>query len=352
MTFALTNALHDAEDPLELLAVTFSIWAKAPNGTGHSLHDEVLAPAARPYRRDDDEIRSHLGPRRQAEWDEFTARHRSRGSRAAASPPAVAAPADQGRALSVTSPAVSVISRPLTSTRQRAGLVDPGAEAFAVLPAHAPAEQRVALAQGRRAPNRGPDPSRFSSAASSAVSVGSTSAGDFPKDPATSAASSGSEATSTATLTPIPSTAHSRGLALGEDAGHLAPVQPDVVGPLDQRVGPGHVGDGQPGPQRQQVVELAQDQRRGDRHAGRRDPRAPLASAALGLLVGRDERPVRRALVGQLARPRVGRSDRLVMLAGLTQRHDSSSSSPADTPSSAAALPPLTATATSPAESS
>ena len=75
MTFALTNALHDAEDPLELLAVTFSIWAKAPNGTGHSLHDEVLAPAARPYRRDDDEIRSHLGPRRQAEWDEFTARH-------------------------------------------------------------------------------------------------------------------------------------------------------------------------------------------------------------------------------------------------------------------------------------
>ncbi|MDA0170688.1 hypothetical protein OJ998_16420 [Solirubrobacter taibaiensis] len=81
MTFALTNALHDAEDPLELLAVTFSIWAKAPNGTGHSLHDEVLAPAARPYRRDDDEIRSHLGPRRQAEWDEFTARHSSKSRR-------------------------------------------------------------------------------------------------------------------------------------------------------------------------------------------------------------------------------------------------------------------------------
>ena len=81
MTFALTSALDDAEDPLELLAVTFSIWAKAPNGTGHSLHDEVLAPAARPYRRDDDEIRSHLGPRRQAEWDEFTARHSSKARR-------------------------------------------------------------------------------------------------------------------------------------------------------------------------------------------------------------------------------------------------------------------------------
>jgi hypothetical protein len=81
MTFALTKALGDAEDPIELMAVTFSIWAKAPNGTGHVLHDEVLAPAAGPYRRDDDEVRSHLGPRRQAEWDEFTARHSSKSRR-------------------------------------------------------------------------------------------------------------------------------------------------------------------------------------------------------------------------------------------------------------------------------
>jgi hypothetical protein len=75
LTLALTNALHVADDPLELLAVTFSIWAKAPAGTSERLHDHVLAPAARPYRRDDDEVRSHLGPRRQAEWDAFTARH-------------------------------------------------------------------------------------------------------------------------------------------------------------------------------------------------------------------------------------------------------------------------------------
>jgi hypothetical protein len=75
LVFALTNALHEAEDPLEQLAITFSIWAKAPNGTAGVLHDQVLAPAARPYRRDDDEVRSHLGPRRQAEWDAFAARH-------------------------------------------------------------------------------------------------------------------------------------------------------------------------------------------------------------------------------------------------------------------------------------
>lgn len=75
LTFALTNALHEAEDPLELLAITFSIWAKAPNGTDETLHDKVLMHAARPYRRDEDEVRAHLGPRRQAEWDEFTARH-------------------------------------------------------------------------------------------------------------------------------------------------------------------------------------------------------------------------------------------------------------------------------------
>ena len=75
LTLALTHALHEADDPHETLAVTFSIWAKAPNGTGHTLHDTVLAQAARPYRRDDDQVRTHLGPRRQAEWDEFTARH-------------------------------------------------------------------------------------------------------------------------------------------------------------------------------------------------------------------------------------------------------------------------------------
>lgn len=75
MVYALTNALADSDDPHELLAITFSIFAKAPNGLAHALQDEILAPAARPYRRDDDEVRAHLGPRRQAEWDEFTDRN-------------------------------------------------------------------------------------------------------------------------------------------------------------------------------------------------------------------------------------------------------------------------------------
>ena len=52
----------------------FAIWSKAPDH-GHELHDRVLAPAARPYRELDDRTRSHLGPRRKAEWDAFAHRH-------------------------------------------------------------------------------------------------------------------------------------------------------------------------------------------------------------------------------------------------------------------------------------
>lgn len=75
LAYALTNALADSEDPHELLAVHFAIFAKAPNGLADTLHDQILAPAAGPYRRDDDEVRGHLGPRRQAEWDAFTERN-------------------------------------------------------------------------------------------------------------------------------------------------------------------------------------------------------------------------------------------------------------------------------------
>lgn len=74
LTYQLTEALAEAEDAHELLAITFSIWSKAPNG-GQELHDNILGPAAKPYRRDDDEVRAHFGPRRQAEWDEFTQRN-------------------------------------------------------------------------------------------------------------------------------------------------------------------------------------------------------------------------------------------------------------------------------------
>jgi hypothetical protein len=75
MVYALTNRLAESEDPHELLAITFSIFAKAPNDHADALHDQILAPAARPYRRDDDEVRGHLGPRRQAEWDAFVERN-------------------------------------------------------------------------------------------------------------------------------------------------------------------------------------------------------------------------------------------------------------------------------------
>ncbi len=74
LTNALGDALEDSEDPSELLAMMFTIWSKSPDH-GEELHDHVFAPAARPFREQDDEIRSHLGPRRQAEWDAFVQRH-------------------------------------------------------------------------------------------------------------------------------------------------------------------------------------------------------------------------------------------------------------------------------------
>jgi hypothetical protein len=71
---ALSTALEQAEDPIELIAITFSIWSKAPDG-GQALHDRVLAPAARPYKRRYDDVRAHFGAKRQAEWDAFVDRH-------------------------------------------------------------------------------------------------------------------------------------------------------------------------------------------------------------------------------------------------------------------------------------
>ena len=114
---------------------------------------------------------------------------------------------------------------------------------------------------------------------------------------------------------------HRPSARLDEDARDLLAVDPDVVGPLHQRARPGDVGHREPGAQREQLVELAQDQRRGDRDAGRRGPAPALAAAAGGLLAGRDQRAVRGALLGQFARALVGRADRLVVLAGFSEAH-------------------------------
>jgi hypothetical protein len=75
LTQALSDALGEHQDPSELLAMMFAIWAKAPDGGGPELHDALLAPAVRAHRELFDEARSHLGPRRQAEWDAFIQRH-------------------------------------------------------------------------------------------------------------------------------------------------------------------------------------------------------------------------------------------------------------------------------------
>ena len=94
---------------------------------------------------------------------------------------------------------------------------------------------------------------------------------------------------------------------LGQDPGHLATVDEHVVGPLDQCGWACDLGHGQRRRERQQRRRIAQDERQQQRSAGRGGPRPPLASASGALLAGRDQRPVRRAVLRQRAGAVVGR---------------------------------------------
>ena len=104
--------------------------------------------------------------------------------------------------------------------------------------------QGVAGALGRRAVADVSAASARSRAPSSRARVGSRSAAVRPSVPAVSCSSGGSSSTRSATLTPDPEHGPALvGAALGQDAGDLAPVDEDVVGPLDHAPRAGDLGD-------------------------------------------------------------------------------------------------------------
>ena len=163
--------------------------------------------------------------------------------------------------------------------------------------------------------------------------------------------------TSTATLTPIPSTAQpSCGRASTRIPATLRPSSQHVVGPLDRAPGrPATSATASPARSGSSVVELAQHQRRSSARARRARPsvrpwrpRPAVCSPAVTSV------PCGAPAVGQLARAVVGRADLAQVQARAAERHARSSrtSSPARRPSSAAALPPLTASASAPPASS
>ena len=108
------------------------------------------------------------------------------------------------------------------------------------------------------------------------VSVASSAAGGRPSVAARARTSGGSAATSTATLTPMPSTAHSRRTGLDQHPGQLPSPEEHVVRPLHDRRFAGEIGHRQARPQRQQRIPRAQQQRQQQRAPRRRRPHPPL----------------------------------------------------------------------------
>ena len=97
------------------------------------------------------------------------------------------------------------------------------------------------------------------------------------------------------------------GPRLHEDPRELAPVEQDVVRPLDARLRAGQVGDGEPGTEREQRVVAAEHERAEQRLPGGRRPRPALAPPPGGLQPGGHERAVRRARRRERPRAVVGR---------------------------------------------
>ena len=150
--------------------------------------------------------------------------------------------------------------------------------------------------------------------------------------------------------------------ALDQDARDLAALQLDVVGPFQRGAGPGELGDRDRGRDRQERRRVAQHQRAQQRAPRRRVPAPALAAATVALGVGGDERAVRRAGAGQRSRVRARRAGHapvhargpqpraalrrslpssLIARAAPARRRGARSSS-------AAAEPPLTASASDP----
>ena len=203
-----------------------------------------------------------------------------------------------------TSPASSAVHVRRRARRAGALVVDAGAASPAARPAHAPADEGVALAQrGERSPASSAQ-ARLERA-SSAGSVGSSCVGREAERRRRRAHLGAAARRSTATLTPIPSTAQrSRGRPSTRIAGDLAAVDEHVVGPLHARGRARDVRDREAGAQREQRVGASRttSDSSSARPGGAR-PAAALAPAPGGLLAGRHERAVRRARLGQRRAP-------------------------------------------------
>ena len=177
---------------------------------------------------------------------------------------------------SLTSPAASAAVPPSGSVTSRA----PASSIPAPVPS--PASQRSGrpsrASRSRSATSAAArsSPRRRSSAASSSASVGSTSAGSRPSVPATAAASGGSERR---VERHVDADAEDRpagiGARLDEDAGDLATVDDDVVGPLHARAGAGDVG-------RPRARRAAAGGRRARAGSARRRSPCPAASPSCG----------------------------------------------------------------------
>ena len=113
-------------------------------------------------------------------------------------------------------------------------------------------------------------------------------------------------------------------LRLDQDAGQLAALEPDVVGPLDHALAAGTEGRGgradreRDGERQQQValVQRAQDRRVEQRLALGRGPDTTLAPPPRGLFAGGDHGAARRAGLDQLPSAAVGRVGNAVVTVG------------------------------------
>ena len=206
---------------------------------------------------------------------------------------------------------------------QCAVVVDAGAGALAVLPACTGWPSSASRSRSAASVTGDSSARRCSSASSSSVSVGSTSSGLSPSVPATAAASGGSVVGSTATLTPIPSTAQPGSWrASTRMPATFRPSSQTSLGHLTSALGPATSATASPARSGSRSSKSRSTSEAAIASPRRRRPAPALPAAAGGLLVGGDERAVRRAGLGQLrARARWSTPIGLVVLAGLAEAH-------------------------------
>ena len=215
--------------------------------------------------------------------------------------------------------------------QQRAGVVDPAGDSLAVPPAD-PLARAARRARARRRGSRPRAPrasGRATTAARRAPPRRWRRRRRRASDVAVSRSSGGNSSSDVRTFSPMPTTAQpaagrpstripeSLRRSIQTSFGHLirAAHRAARLGRLADRH---RRGERQ---QRAGLVEVAHHHRHQHRRPGRRHPRPALTPAAGGLLVGGDDRAVRRARVGQLLAP-VGWSSRSAVVDARRADHD------------------------------